>query len=278
MCTPGLMSPLVNDQHRLTSPTWQGGHRGVMPRGAQLSHGLSSTRCPTSTPSASGPRATTSATTSWPGTWGSEEKAAIGLSMSPSWKSPSTSLASEPHTPERRGRVTTQSAWMGRASSTSWSPNGSEARYSSSSSVGTGRTSPLSGRAPKTRAFMTGRRPGLAHGPHAGHEPVEVPGLHLHDRPHVGNVVLEQVALEALDDVRRPSPRPEPGDRCRPAGRCPGWSQISVSMAPGSTSRTETPVPTRSAARASLHPARANFDALYAASVAIPAVRPGSTR
>ncbi len=92
MWTPGLMSPLVNDQHMLRSPAWHGGHRGVIPRGAQLSQGLSTTRWPTSTPRASGPRATTSATTSWPGTWGSEEKAAIGLSMSPSWKSPEHQL------------------------------------------------------------------------------------------------------------------------------------------------------------------------------------------
>ena len=49
MWTPGPMSPLVKDQHRLRSPAWQGGHRGVMPRGAQLSHGLSTTRWPTST-------------------------------------------------------------------------------------------------------------------------------------------------------------------------------------------------------------------------------------
>ena len=58
---------------------------------------------------ASGPSATTSATTSWPGTCGSEEKAAIGLSMSPVLKSPRTSLASEPQMPERIGLVTTQS-------------------------------------------------------------------------------------------------------------------------------------------------------------------------
>ena len=64
-----------------------------------MSHGLSTTLWPGSIPFASGPRLTTSATTSWPGTWGSEEKADIGLSMSPSLKSPMTSLASDPHTP-----------------------------------------------------------------------------------------------------------------------------------------------------------------------------------
>ena len=90
-------------QQRLRSPAWQGGQSGSMPRGAQVSQGLSTTRCPTSSPRASGPRATTSATTSWPGTWGSEEKAAMGLSMSPVLKSPSTSLASDPQMPERMG-------------------------------------------------------------------------------------------------------------------------------------------------------------------------------
>ncbi len=52
---------------------------------------------------------TTSATTSCPGTWGSDENAAIGLSMSPVLKSPRTSLASEPQIPERMGLVITQS-------------------------------------------------------------------------------------------------------------------------------------------------------------------------
>ena len=44
MWTPGLMSPLVNDQHMLRSPAWHGGQSGVMPRGAQLSQGFSTTR------------------------------------------------------------------------------------------------------------------------------------------------------------------------------------------------------------------------------------------
>ena len=54
----------VKLQHRLSSPRWQGGHGGSMPRGPQVSQGLSNTRWPTSSPVASGPRATTSATTS----------------------------------------------------------------------------------------------------------------------------------------------------------------------------------------------------------------------
>ena len=149
--TPGPRSPLVKLQHRLRSPAWQGGHSGVMPRGAQVNQGLRTTRWPTSSPRASGPRATTSATTSCPGTWGSEEKAAMGLSMSPVLKSPSTSLASDPQMPERIGRVTTQSGRTRRASSMSCRPKGMPASIVSSSSWGVGRTSPLSGGAPKSK-------------------------------------------------------------------------------------------------------------------------------
>ncbi len=133
-CTPGPRSPLVKLQHRLRSPAWQGGQGGSMPRGPQVSQGFSTTRWPTSSPRASGPSAVTSATTSCPGTWGSDEKAAIGLSMSPVLKSPSTSLASEPQTPERMGRVTTQSGRTRRASSTSCRPKGMPASIASNSS------------------------------------------------------------------------------------------------------------------------------------------------
>ncbi len=153
--TPGPRSPLVKLQHRLRSPATQGGHGGSMPRGPQVSHGLSTTRWPTSRPRASGPRATTSATTSWPGTWGSEEKAAIGLSMSPVLKSPSTSLASEPQMPERIGRVSTQSGRTRRASSISCRPKGMPASMVSRSSWGVGRTSSGAGGAPKSSAFTS---------------------------------------------------------------------------------------------------------------------------
>ena len=50
VCRPGLMSPVVKLQHRLRSPAAQAGHSGSMPRGAQDSHGLSTTRCPISNP------------------------------------------------------------------------------------------------------------------------------------------------------------------------------------------------------------------------------------
>ena len=50
----------------------------------------------------------------------------------------------------------------------------------------------------------------------------------------------------------------------------PGWSQISVSMAPGRISFTETPDPSRSIAMDSLHPASANLEPEYAASVVMP--------
>ena len=42
------------------SPAWQAGQAGLMPRGPQVSQGLSTTRWPTSTPRASGPSSTTS--------------------------------------------------------------------------------------------------------------------------------------------------------------------------------------------------------------------------
>ncbi len=84
-----------------------------MPRGPHDSHGLSTTRCPISSPRAAGPSATTSATTSWPITWGNEQNAAIALSVSPSPKSSRICLESEPQMPVSRGRVTTQSSCSG---------------------------------------------------------------------------------------------------------------------------------------------------------------------
>ncbi len=63
---PGLMSPDRKLQHRLRSPASHAGQIGSMPRGRHDSHGFSTTRWPTSKPSASGPSSTTSATTSWP--------------------------------------------------------------------------------------------------------------------------------------------------------------------------------------------------------------------
>ena len=80
-----------------------------MPRGPHDSHGLSTTRCPTSSPRALGPSATTSATTSWPMTWGNEQNAAMALSTSSSPKSIRICLESDPQMPVSRGRVITQS-------------------------------------------------------------------------------------------------------------------------------------------------------------------------
>ncbi len=164
-------APSVKLQHRLSSPRWQAGQGGSMPRGPQVSHGLSSTRWPTSRPCASGPSDTTSATTSWPGTWGIEEKAAIGLSMSPDSNSPSTSLVSEPHTPVRRGRVTTQSGRTGAASSTWWSPKGRASIRRSSSSPVPSRASAGSRGIPNTSALIS-RLPGTSRRrPVSGHRP-----------------------------------------------------------------------------------------------------------
>jgi hypothetical protein len=47
-----------------------------------------------------------------------DENAAMGLSTSPLVKSPSTSFVSDPQTPDRRGRVITQSGRTSLASST----------------------------------------------------------------------------------------------------------------------------------------------------------------
>ena len=60
-------------------------------------------------PRASGPSSTTSATTSWPITWGNEQNPPMALSVSPSPKSRRICLESEPQMPTRRGRATTQS-------------------------------------------------------------------------------------------------------------------------------------------------------------------------
>src|ERR1700686_1983849 len=45
---------------------------------------------------------------------------------------------------------------------------------------------------------------GVGHGPHAGHEAVDVPGLHLYHCLHVGDVVLETVAGDGLDNADGP--------------------------------------------------------------------------
>ncbi len=117
-----------------------------MPRGAQDSHGLSTTRCPTANPRARGPSATTSATTSWPMTCGNEQKADMALSASPSPKSIRICLASDPQMPVSRGRVSTQSSCGSTGSGTSRSPVGVRARFwtsglaSSGTATGSGAT------------------------------------------------------------------------------------------------------------------------------------------
>ncbi|HET6953805.1 MAG TPA: hypothetical protein VFI47_25805 [Acidimicrobiales bacterium] len=127
---PVLIGPVVKLQHRLRSPASQAGQTGDTPRGAHDSQGLRTTRWPTSKPLASGPNSTTSATTSWPGTWGNEHRPLSALSLSPS-KSPRTCLASEPQIPVSRGRTTSQSGRRGRASGTSRRAHGVVARLRS---------------------------------------------------------------------------------------------------------------------------------------------------
>ncbi len=109
MWMPGASGGVWKFQQRLRSPTSHAGQIGDTPRGTHDSHGLSTTRSPISTPSASGPSATTSVTTSWPSTCGIDENSRIGLSPPPSPQSMKTCLASEPQIPVSRGAVITQS-------------------------------------------------------------------------------------------------------------------------------------------------------------------------
>ena len=67
---------------------------------------------------------------------------------------------------------------------------------------------------------------------------------------------------------RSPPSRPVRRDRRRGTGSLPGWSQISVAIAPGTMRRTSTPVDHRSTAITSDQPCKANFEAAYAASLA----------
>ena len=53
--TPGPRPPRVKLQQSGRSPATHRGHGGSMPRGPHVSHGLTTTRCPTSTPAAPGP-------------------------------------------------------------------------------------------------------------------------------------------------------------------------------------------------------------------------------
>ena len=135
----------------------------------------------------------------------------MGLSMSPSPKSPMTSLASDPQMPARRGLVTTQSGPTMWASSTVCSPKGSESRNRSRSSVASGRVSSGPGGEPKTSAFidcrpvrrrLLGRRLlGPVEGHHAGHEGVDVGHLGLDHRLHVGQEVLEVLVVDGVGDA-----------------------------------------------------------------------------
>src|SRR5438128_3024055 len=68
MWMPGFNGGVWKLQQRLRSPASHAGQIGDTPRGTHDSHGLSTTRSPSATPSASGPSATTSVTTSWPST------------------------------------------------------------------------------------------------------------------------------------------------------------------------------------------------------------------
>jgi hypothetical protein len=70
---PGARGPSVKCQQRLRSPAAHDPHSGVIPRGRHESHGLSTTRCPTSSRETPLPTSATSATTSCPNTVGDEK-------------------------------------------------------------------------------------------------------------------------------------------------------------------------------------------------------------
>ena len=130
----------------------RGAQRAATPRGTHDSHGFSTTRWPTSKPSASGPSSTTSATTSCPITWGNEQSPLMALSLSPSPKSSRICLESDPQMPVSSGRVTNQSGRSGRASGTSCSATGVAARFWA---VGRRRAvGPRRVAVPNTSAFM----------------------------------------------------------------------------------------------------------------------------
>src|SRR5829696_573289 len=170
-----------------------------MPRGPQDSHGLSTARCPTATPSAAGPASTTVPTTSWPSTWGKEMNAVIGLSSAPS-KSMRTCLVSLPQMPVRWVRSTTQSGASGRASGTSSMAIGVAARLARSDEAPSGSSGGAPGSTPNTSAF-TSRRLLRERGHRGGEERVGVVRLELDDAFEVGQVVLEPVALDGGDDA-----------------------------------------------------------------------------
>ena len=157
-----------------------------MPRGPQDSHGLSTTRCPTSSPRAFGPSATTSATTSWPMTCGKEQKAAIALSASSSPKSIRICLESDPQMPVSRGRVITQSSCSSCGSGTSRSAVGVRARFCGQRVGVIGDLEGLRRHAVDERLHR-GAIPA-----DAGDERVDVGVLDVDDRLHVGDVVLER--------------------------------------------------------------------------------------
>ena len=195
------MSPsVVKFQHRLKSPASQAGQIGSIPRGRHDSHGFSTTRWPTSKPEASGPSSTTSATTSWPMTWGNEQKPLMALSLSPSPKSSRICLESDPQMPVSRGRVTSQSGRSGRASGMSRSATGVMARFA------------------HQRVGVRRRRPRLGVG--AEHQ-------RLHGRTRVQSGAPSSNPPVVVGNVRR-GPA---SARTRP--RCGRWCRSSSRRSPG---------------------------------------------
>ena len=103
---PGARCPAVKLWHMFTSPAAHAGQSGEMPRGAQDSHGFSTTRSPTRRPLVR-PASTISPTSSWPSTCGKLITEVMGESGSPSMN---TCLTSDPQMPQRLLLMTTQSS------------------------------------------------------------------------------------------------------------------------------------------------------------------------
>ncbi len=118
-----------------------------MPRGAHDNHGLSTTRCPTSSPGTPGPTSATLATTSCPRMVGKVNRLARGLSVLASPKSMNTCLASDPQMPVMRVLAMTHPGRVGRGSSRSTSFIGVRLRPTSNGFEASG-ASHSSGRIP----------------------------------------------------------------------------------------------------------------------------------
>src|SRR4051812_31950334 len=111
-CSAGGIAPLFRLRHCGWRPCAHAAHGGSIPRGAQPSHGSSTTRSPVSV---------RRATASWPSTCGNESSAVSGLSRAP-WRR--ICMMSDPQMPLAIVSQRTQPGAGGSGSGTSSSPTG----------------------------------------------------------------------------------------------------------------------------------------------------------